>query len=101
MELVIKNFKAATSHAKGGYMRLASADIYLPELEMTLFDVTLTWSMKSGFSVLPPFARLVHSDAFAIYWNRSGIFVRSLAGRLVEMLEEELGEAFNPVRHAA
>ncbi|RVJ34197.1 hypothetical protein [Sinorhizobium medicae] len=102
MEIEISDLRPIAKEKSVFYKvrRLARADIHLPELEMTLTDVMLTWHEHHGFSVVPAGGRN-REGRFAVLWNRDGVFQKSLAGRLVEMLEEELGEAFSPIKHAA
>lgn len=71
--------------AKNGVRRVALAEVYIPEMGMTLNGVQLTWSPERGFGAQSPSA-LIHGAVYAITWNPlKGEFARDLAAKLGDM----------------
>ena len=102
MDIEIRDFRRFNDQdRRKPNRRLARADVYFPELETSINAVSLVWNRElRRFKLMTPFAK-TPQGGFAINWNSHGVFVKSLTGQLIGMLEEELGEAFNPIKHAA
>lgn len=71
--------------AKNGVRRIALAEIYIPEMGMTINGVQLTWSPTRGFAAQSPSA-LIHGAVYAVTWNPlKGEFARDLAAKMADM----------------
>ncbi|WP_054309911.1 hypothetical protein [Mesorhizobium sp. 1M-11] len=77
-------FRGAVS--KSGVHRLALAEIYIPELQMMIRGVQLTWTPGKGYGAQSP-AALIHGAVYAIGWNLKSAFAVDLAAKMVKMFE--------------
>lgn len=73
------------------YKTLAMAEVFIPELHMTLHDVRLTWSPDRGFVAHSPSSPRL-ADRPLIQWFHRGAFARDLTEKLRDMFERMGGE---------
>lgn len=85
------------SAPKSGVRRLALAEVFIPEMDMTIRGVQLTWTPGKGYGAQSPSAT-IHGAVYAIGWNLKAAFARDLADKLVRMFEAMGGELPGPAR---
>lgn len=72
------------------YRTLALAEVYLPDLAMTIRDVRLTWSKERGFVTHAPSSKAVARPT--IQWFHRSEFAQQLSQQLRDMFERMGGE---------
>ncbi len=72
------------------YRTLALAEVYLPDLAMTIRDVRLTWSKERGFVTHAPSSKAVARPT--IQWFHRSEFAQQLSRQLRDMFERMGGE---------
>ncbi|WP_028748508.1 hypothetical protein [Rhizobium mesoamericanum] len=73
------------------YRTLALAEVYIPELHMTLHDVRLVWSPDRGFVAHAP-SGARQTEKPIIQWYHRGEFARDLTDKLRDMYARMGGE---------
>jgi hypothetical protein len=77
------------------YRTLAIAEIYMPELTLTIREIRLTWSSSRGYVALAPATHKAPLPQTVVWLHRSA-FGKELAAKLVDMFERMGGSLPGP-----
>ncbi|KQW23125.1 hypothetical protein ASC80_07415 [Afipia sp. Root123D2] len=87
MKVEVKGMNLCSAYSsKSGFDVLCTADIGLPELQITFHNVALSWSAERGFKALPAKFKAVASRA--VSWRQDGPAATAMAEAIVAMYEK-------------
>jgi hypothetical protein len=79
------------SDGRNGYTVLAHGEVDLPEMKMSLHNVTLAWSEERGFTALAPMGR-DKTGVRAVIWDSQAAFACQIAEAMVVMFKRMGGQ---------